>query len=372
MRKLFLLMGVAAVAMTSCSNDEELSVNMGEGISFRTAMGTRGTETTTSNLDKFTVTALSGTETYFGGVEFVSDGQANPTYASDIKYYWPVDNSELNFYAWANAGSASVEINGTGQNIVDFKVAKEVVNQSDVVVTNATGSKGTPPNGGVLLTFKHALSQIAVKVKNTNASSQYVVNINSVKINKVNSKASLPINYDNDVEPTNSSELASYEVGKSYILQPGTTDAETLMDNAMLIPQQLTGWDRSEDKTNNGNGAYISLKVDINTKAGANVYPDASSTDTYAWIAVPISDKWVRNTKYVYTLDFANGAGFVDPNGKDGEEDTGDDNDKNPGPGDEVIDTDSDNEIKFVEVSVDKWEDYTEGIDKDMKTENNN
>ena len=33
----------------------------------------------------------------------------------------------------------------------------------------------------------------------------------------------------------------------------------------------------------------------------------------YAWLAVPIDTKWEAGYKYVYTLDFTNGAGYSDP-----------------------------------------------------------
>ena len=46
-------------------------------------------------------------------------------------------------------------------------------------------------------------------------------------------------------------------------------------------------------------------------KLGATVYPD--KVGGYAWAAVPVSFEWEKGKKYVYTLDFTNGAGKVDP-----------------------------------------------------------
>jgi hypothetical protein len=42
----------------------------------------------------------------------------------------------------------------------------------------------------------------------------------------------------------------------------------------------------------------------------------------YAWLAVPVDTKWEAGYKYVYTLDFTDGAGYPDPIGGDTSEDT--------------------------------------------------
>lgn len=59
-QKLFLA-AMAAIAMTSCSNDETLEINTGtrQAIDFRTAMATRAAETTIATLDSFYVTAFN-------------------------------------------------------------------------------------------------------------------------------------------------------------------------------------------------------------------------------------------------------------------------------------------------------------------------
>jgi hypothetical protein len=87
---------------------------------------------------------------------------------------------------------------------------------------------------------------------------------------------------------------------------------ETEGDNAMLIPQQLVAWDAENDKANADEGAYLSVYAQVETKDGARVYPKEDGMD-YAWLAVPIDTKWEAGYKYVYTLDFTNGAGYPDP-----------------------------------------------------------
>lgn len=111
-------------------------------------------------------------------------------------------------------------------------------------------------------------------------------------------------------------EKTNYAV--EYATTPRTlaADAATMMgtanDNAMLLPQQLVAWTPETDKVNTNKGAYIALKIQITTKDGARVYPAKAKGD-YDWAAVAINTKWEAGKKYVYTLDFSNGAGKVNP-----------------------------------------------------------
>ncbi len=344
MKKLFFLMSIAAVAMTSCSNDESLSINRGEEISFRSAMGTRGSETAIGNLqgaDGFLVTALNAEKTgaYFDKVAFTYE---EGTYTSSTDYYWPANDEALNFYAWYPGDSISPELaSGTGMTF-NYTVADAIANQLDVVVADALDKKKPVDNAGVSLTFKHALSQIEIMAKNDNAA--YTVKVKSVKIAQIPSTGTGFSVKTEVAAPTAVSEKKTFTVPEFSVLTLNAT-AESLMDgggNAFLIPQTLAGWNPT-DKKNTAEGAYISVLVDINAAAGANIYP--KTADKFAWAAIPISDTWAPNTKYTYTLNFGAGAGKVDP-----EED---DDDEEPWkPGDDIIDTDEDAVIKFVTVTV--------------------
>ena len=86
--------------------------------------------------------------------------------------------------------------------------------------------------------------------------------------------------------------------------------------NAILIPQQLVKWDPESDPTNTAKGAYLSIRLQINTVAGAQVYPFPSNADC-TWAAIPIDTNWEPGKKYVYNLDLSKGAGNVDPHDPD-------------------------------------------------------
>ena len=98
MKQKLLFAGMAAIALTSCSNDEAVEINNGHAIGFRTAMATRATETTTANLEGFFVTAFyESTEPYFSDLEFKKG--TGDLFESDTKYFYPGDARPLTFYA---------------------------------------------------------------------------------------------------------------------------------------------------------------------------------------------------------------------------------------------------------------------------------
>ena len=203
---------------------------------------------------------------------------------------------------------ATVTINSTTKTLADFEPATTIADQKDFITATATGSK-TDEAAGVALTFGHRLSQIEIKAKNTNDG--YVYKVQGVRIGQPVSKATFDFG-------TTSWQLGSvktnYEATYAGSEKTLTATAASIMavadDNAMLIPQQLIAWTPDTDKTNTNKGAYLAVKVNITTKDGARVYP---SVGEYDWVAVAVNTKWEPGQKYVYTLDFSNGAGKVDP-----------------------------------------------------------
>lgn len=198
--------------------------------------------------------------------------------------------------------------------LLDVKRATSIITQKvDKIAQELEQNVGEKQeNGaaaGVALTFGHRLSQIEIKAKNTNDG--YVYKVQGVRIGQPVSKATFDFG-------TTSWQLGSvktnYEATYAGSEKTLTGTAASIMavedDNAMLIPQQLIAWTPDTDKTNTNKGAYLAVKVNITTKDGARVYP---SVGEYDWVAVAVNTKWEPGQKYVYTLDFSNGAGKVDP-----------------------------------------------------------
>ena len=335
MKRIYILMGMVALTFASCTRDQVKEANNGHAIDFRVATQTKATETTTANLSTFYVTALDADgENYFTDAAFT---KIENYYSSSPAYYWPGDGSTLSFYAYAPSASdlgATVSITGNAKKITGFTPKSTIADQMDLIVSQATGSK-SDESSGVELTFSHILSQIEIKARNANEG--YVYNIKGIRIAQAKAVGEYDFETSGWTIETDA-QKATYEVTYST---PVTLDtyAKNIMatagDNAMLIPQQLIAWTPETDKTNQNAGAYISVYANIETKEGAPVYP--STDGGYDWIAVPADTEWEPGYKYVYTLDFTNGAGYTDPTG--------------PNPGEEILGS----PIKFTVAAVEPW-----------------
>lgn len=310
MKKQFMFMAMTAMLIASCSSDDVVSTNTGRAIDFRTSVGTRGTETTTANIDKFWVTAIDEAgANYFSKQEFTKDGGF---FTSSPLYYWPADT--LNFFAYSPSETdlgATVTINKDTKTLADFSPAAKIADQKDFVTATASGKRAANETKGVDLKFEHRLSQIEIKAKNTNTG--YIYKVVGVRIGKPVSKGTFA--FDTNKWTLTTTEKTNYAVEYATAPRTLTADAATMMgtanDNAMLLPQQLVAWTPETDKANTKNGAYIALKIQITTKGGARVYP--ATGKEYDWAAVAINTNWEARKKYVYTLDFSKGAGKVDP-----------------------------------------------------------
>ena len=353
MKKIFLFIAVAALVMVACSKDEQTAVNRGAAIDFRGAMATRATETVTANLNDIFVTALDkNNANFFTNEQFTKDAD-NFFKSSPNSYYWPNDDSELKFFAYAPSSSdldGTLTIDNLTKTLADFSPKTTIADQKDFVSCKATGKKSVNESAGVALTFKHQLSQIEIKAKNDQDAYRYKVV--AVRIGQPVSKGTFDFGTENWNLEMDKVNYTVPDFGE--ITLNGTP--ESLMGtggSAMLIPQQLTAWDTAGDKPNANKGAYLAVKLQITTKAGARVYP-AEVVGDYDWAAVPVNTNWKAGKKYVYTLDFTSGAGKVDPEKPNPSDPT------DPfKPGDDIL---GNNAIKFT-VQVTEWVEETKDVD---------
>lgn len=355
MKKATYLFAIAAAAtlgagLTACSDEEpSMEVNRGKEIDFRAAMASRATETNNSNLTDFKAAAFLGATPYFTDVTF-SKASGSSFYTSADDYYWPGDDSELSFLAYSPLDLSGVTINATTKNVADFTPAADIASQIDFISAKATGKKSTNEAAGVPLDFNHNLSQIEVRGFTNNK--LYRFKVTGVRIGDPVSSGSF--DFDTDAW-TLGSNKAIYESTYTDALVLGT-DAQSLMGdngNAMLVPQQLTAWDVTADASNTKAGAYLSVKLQINIlnadgSEGVQIYPFPSNAQCI-WAAIPVDTKWEPGKKYIYTLDFTHGAGYVDPH--------------DPDPGTPVLG----DPIKFT-VNVVDWVDAPQDLDMSTYT----
>lgn len=332
---------VLGFGLVSCSEDEQLSENKGRAIDFRAAMGTRASEITNANLSSIKVVSFMNGATFFEPLDFVKG--ADGYFTSSPEYNWPGDNSELTFYAYAPSSMSGVTLSSDTKNVKGFSPASDIAGQVDFVTSKATGTREANEASGVELTFNHMLSQIEIRAKADNQA--YTFKITGVRVGQ-------PISIgDFDFDSSAWSLGTDKAVYESTYTTPVvlTSTAQNVMGengNPMLIPQQLIAWDPDKDSSNTSKGAYLSVKLQINTVAGAQVYPFATDANCQ-WAAIPVNTNWEPGKKYIYTLDLSHGAGYVDPG--------------DPQPGKPVLG----GPIKFT-VNVVDWTDSTQ--DLSMKT----
>ena len=364
-----LIIALAALSLASCAEDEPVSYNLENEneISFRPAMGSRASEVTNANLQSFWVTSFIGDTPYFNNVEF-SKG-AGGFFNSVKPYYWPADTTSVEFYAYSpslaalfpdditgddddgwhdfyNSEDAGLTFNATEKKLVNFMVSDSINKQVDFITAYGKGNRKENESAGVELTFDHRLTQIEIRAKSENPT--YTFKVKGVRIGRVQYMGS----FDFTTNAWTLDEWHDTQVCESSFPEVTlTADPVSIMGpngNAMLLPQTLIPWNYTGDPDNAARGAYLSVFVQISTtETGAVIYPFPSDTRLdpetkqlrkYAWASIPLSTTWEAGKKYIYTLDFTNGAGYIDPD--------------DPNPGKPVLGE----AIKFT-VTVNPWTD---------------
>lgn len=333
MKKHIIITVLSLMGLAACNKDIVKDVNTGKAIDFRAALDTKGTEVTTNTLGVFYVTALTESgSTYFADESFIKNDEDN-FFESSTDYYWPAEES-LNFYAYypdaASLGNTvEITIDSEAKTLTGYAPSEDISEHLDLVIAKATGNKTTNENTGVFLHFYHQLSQVEIKAKNENAGFIYLVK--GIKIMNVAAKGDLDFSVTTQWTPDYDA-LTSYEVEHDEAITLGEESVSLMPaadDNAMLIPQTRAAWDVENDSEGNAEkGSYIAVLIQIQTKDGSRVFP---SSDDYGWVAYPLGYEWGPGYKYIYTLNFTEGAGYVDP------ENTPDDPENPYQPGQEVL-----------------------------------
>ncbi|WP_443897956.1 fimbrillin family protein [Paraprevotella clara] len=373
MKQKFLYLAMAAMAMASCSQDETIDVYKGKGIGFRTETpaGTRALETTTANITEFWASAFLSEGGYQHFDPHTRFFKKDGFFTSYPEQQWPGDDKELTFYAISpepkDLTGATLTLNTTAQKLENFTVANTFIAQQDLIYATATAKESDSEDGSVSLTFDHMLSQIEVKAM-ANDDCGYNFEVKGVRLGAIPSTSTLT-NFTTKTWEAATTPVTYNEISNGVIILNSTAQSvmpqievngSMVNDNAMLIPQQLVAWDRvSGDMKNEKKGAYIGVLVKITTKEGnVQIYPKKEGV-THGYACVPIDTKWEAGKHYVYTLDFSDGAGFVDPEKPDPDPT---DPDK---PGEEILG----GGLKF-KVTVTDWitpeDDSSLGIEKDF------
>lgn len=330
--KKILFAAVAALAITGCSQNEEIekAAKTAE-IGFNSVVS-KTTRATSVNLDVlktngFTVYAYNtGNDAIGTGAlakniidkEPIAWNSTDKWHGSKA-YYWP-NSGKIQFFAYSskNVTGLTAQSSDVYPTIVDYEVPADATKQEDLLVAKANDL--TKTDAKVNFIFSHALTQVNFSIK-SKVNDGLTYEVTDISISEVGNKATY--NYGTGwSEPTATTSSYTYPISKTATDNQVAGDASTvkILDTSnlmMLLLQTLS------------NKAKILVKYKVMDKNGDTVYGDALTTGKEIVIGDGTT-KWGMGKKVRYTLALTNNAtsiGWevtsVDEWTKDNEEDKG-------------------------------------------------
>lgn len=314
----FLLIAAAAMLTVSCSNDVVDNELNRDVISVRATLSkmSKGVLVDGSNLGQFSLYASHCDTAVIPQCNARVDGQG---LTSGYGYhYWPQDNGavQVKFYAWGpNDAKNGGQITATDNVTFTVQPNDDVDTQVDFVFANTQKDLNTGKNG-VNLYFRHALSQIVVKVRNSQPN--YKFNVRGWKMVYLdkNGKFTYGGSSTDEITTLNKSywsentdaALANY-YAKTLASPVTITVADTVMlgGNMLLVPQDVnkaTGY-TSPVAGSPLNGSYLAILMNIVEASTDN------ELKAEQWCCWPVDFAWNPGYKYIYTVDLG-GGGYIE------------------------------------------------------------
>lgn len=340
MKSKYLAVALSAVALVACNNEDVLEVNQGRGISFQVATeaSTRATATTTNTIDNFKVWGFTDGKTLMNGIEVkVAESGNKCTYDGTI--FWPA--TDVDFYSVSPAENCGGTVNITKdkQEITNFTVNTNQGDQVDLLyAVNKGEKKADHEASAVNINFRHALSQIVFKAKNTNDNLKVIVKgVTIANIKKAGdftypAQTTTPQNTETDgsIVTTTQGTWSNVTTAEKFsagmdadgVTLDGKVETAKDLSNAtgalFMIPQELTAWNpETEGGTEKTSNVYFLLNCQIlsGTDKNITVWPTTeveADKEGFAEVAIPASDlEWEQGKKYVYTFTFGEGGGYI-------------------------------------------------------------
>ena len=249
--------------------------------------------------------------------------------------YW-ADGGTLDFYAIYN-GTMTLSAIGDAPAAptVSFEPATTVAAQKDLLYAVATDK--TKTTDAVVLNFRHALSQIEFRAKNTNA--QLYVEITGVRVGQTPGKGTFTYPTVSTAEQfvdhaqtgTHSYTTGTWEVKtptdyavafdavevegtNSVVSLTLSTDAKgetrDFANSMLLLPATTNAWTPAEGETG-FDGTYLAVNCKIYNVAGTS-YAASDICLHEGWAVMPVAFAWEPGKKYIYTFIFGEGNGGYD------------------------------------------------------------
>lgn len=243
--KKFMFAAMAALAITSCSQNEEIENQGGKTeIGFTTAVGksSRVAPTTNDNFTKFMVygyntadanmaigTALSSTP-FMDAATATKTGE---TWGIDKgPFYWPMTD-KIQFFAFSPTEKVTYAAPTTGYPTLDYTI-QAGASQVDLLAVKAENQTKISAQAGVNLLFKHILTRINFSVQYMDANATYAVT--EIKLTGVNDKGTY--SYANGKwSATSGTTTYTYAGAYGGTADNGVVDCSTADNSLMLMPQ---------------------------------------------------------------------------------------------------------------------------------------
>ena len=252
MKKMLLVLGVAAAAMTSCTSDEVLEMNPANAIKFESFVnkGTRAvTETTEDDFEKFHV---YGSRSYDGTNYAVWSGSVNTvsgknTWTNTQTEKW--DNGVYSFAAYANGNNNDVISSGVSYNVETqtLTIADYTANSANDLVGAFAEAPAKYQTVG--LTFKHLLTKVSFEFTNKyTAITGATMNITDLKVIGAYPTGTCTLDNDCYLEistnnaPTSMWAISGQQADRNYASATDSRIANggTYFDSHLFIPQALS------------------------------------------------------------------------------------------------------------------------------------
>lgn len=329
--KRFFILAAAVAATVACSKSEVNEINPQDPdvITFSPYAGaiTKAADATKQNMGTVGIGIYAYENTIADSPMFINNDNATSTdgttWSTKLSHYWPVTTTIINFYGYYPYLTGAT-LSGTGVITNYPQIPQSAAKQVDVMVS----AEVSQSSGKVCFDMSHALSAIDFNISVEDAAGVEVV-INSFAIEGVKTQhAGLDLGSGEFVMPTPEEGLTfdkDYTYGTTAtFVTPLVVDAGTPsvnlstqvgLSNAtkadgmfMILPQQLTYWDKTSPTTAATEGARVRMIYTLK-RNGTELL-----TNVDAAFAIPCSNTWEAGKKYLYTLTFEDDSnGGYDP-----------------------------------------------------------
>lgn len=307
MKKSILLLGMAIMGITSCTNDEVLEVKNNEkAIGFQSFVnkGTRA-DVKTGELKNFWVQAQYGDEykslftsaenVYLDGTEWK---YTNTKYWTANTYYFVAyadDNTSITApgYVTINNGSLSIS-NFSPTYTAGSETTAATSSTKDIVADVVETTGGVTRTDAVDFTFNHLLSKVTFTVVNTG---EFPMEITALKITGLKQTGSITMAHNTDL----TSDPIWRVSGEDVTIYPIAQSSSNIAKNGrvasaefLLIPQAL-------------DNVKFEIMATFYSSEGPVSYKDFTGTNA-GFIKTASYDSWLAGNVYNYTISLPSAA----------------------------------------------------------------